>query len=124
MIIFKKQPQEDEKNAFQSLFTETPITYKKCNENISSETPSKNNYLEEIPENTCFKVQDAENQIEFDRSVETSSMSITNPIPETVDAFRPEKPNPELSNSSKIPIALFSEKEFIKTYDKFRKQLN
>ena len=124
MMIFKKQPQEDEKNAFQSLFTETPITYKKHNENISSETTGENNYLEEIPENTSFKVQDAENQTEFDRSVETSSMPITNPIPETVDAFRPKKPIPELSNSSKILIALFGEKEFIKTYDKFRKQLH
>ena len=44
-MIFKKQPQEDEKNAFQSLFTETPITYKKHNENISSETTGENNYL-------------------------------------------------------------------------------
>ena len=58
MIILKKQPQEEEKNAVQSSFFETPITYKKCNETISSETPNKNKYLQEIPENTCFKVQD------------------------------------------------------------------
>ena len=33
------------------------------------------------------------------------------------------KPNIELSNSSKIFTALFGEREFIKTYDKYRKQL-
>ena len=67
------QPQEEKKNAIQSSFTEIPITYKKCNETISSKTPSKNKYLQEIPETTCFKVQDTENQIEFDRPVKTSS---------------------------------------------------
>ena len=123
MIILKKQPQEEEKNAVQSSFFETPITYKKCNETISSETPNKNKYLQEIPENTCFKVQDTENPIKFDRSVESSSTPITKPIPETIYAVRPKKPNLELSNSSKILIALFGEREFIKTYDKYRKQL-
>ena len=109
------KPQEEEKNAIQSLFAETPIAYKKCNETISSETASKSKYLLEIPENTCFKVQDTKNQIEFDRSVETSSTRITQPIPETIYAFRPKKANPELSNSSKMLFALFGEMESIKT---------
>ena len=64
-----------------------------------------------------------ENPIKFDRSVESSSTPITKPIPETIYAVRPKKPNLELSNSSKILIALFGEREFIKTYDKYRKQL-
>ena len=42
------QPQEEEKNAIQSSFIETPIRYKKCHETISSETPCKNKYLQEI----------------------------------------------------------------------------
>ena len=42
------QPQEEEKNTIQSSFIETPITYKKCNETISSKIPSKNKYLQEI----------------------------------------------------------------------------
>ena len=54
----KAQPQEEEKNSIQSSFAETPISYKKCNETSSSETATKNKYLQEIPENTCFKVQD------------------------------------------------------------------
>ena len=36
---------------------------------------------------------------------------------------RPKKPNLELSNSSEMLIGLFGEREFIKTYDKYRKQL-
>ena len=73
----KTQPQEDEKNAIQSSLTETPITYKKCNETITSKTPSKNKYLQNMLENTCFKVQNTENQVKFDSSVETSSTPIT-----------------------------------------------
>ena len=57
----KTQPQEEEKNAIQSSFTETPIAYEKCNETTSSETASENKYLKEISENTWFKVQDTEN---------------------------------------------------------------
>ena len=83
----KTQPQKEEKNAIQSLFAETPVAYKKCNETISSKTASTNKYLLEISENTCFKVQDTENQIEFDRSVKTSSTPVTKPIPETIYAF-------------------------------------
>ena len=36
---------------------------------------------------------------------------------------RPKKPNLELSNSSEMLIGLFGEREFIKTYDRYRKQL-
>ena len=67
--IQKTGGKKEEKNAIQSTFTETRITYKICNDSINSKTPSKNKYLQEIPENTCFKVQDTESQIEFDRSL-------------------------------------------------------
>ena len=113
----KTQRLEDEKNAIQSSFTQTSITYKKCNELISHETPSKRKYLQKIPENTYFKVQDPENQTEYDTSVETSFKQITKSIPEAIYAFRPKKPNLELSHCSKMLIALFDESEFIKTYD-------
>ena len=43
----KTQPQEEEENAIQSSFAETPIASKKCNETITSETASKNKYLRE-----------------------------------------------------------------------------
>ena len=119
----KTQPQEEEKNAIQSSFTKTTVTYKKCNETISSETPSKNNYLQEIPDTTCFKIKNTENQIGFDRSEETSSPPITKPIPEAIYEFKPKKPNLELSNNSKMLIALFGEREFIETSGKYRTQL-
>ena len=37
--------QEEENNDIQSSLTGAAITYKECNETISSETPSKNNLL-------------------------------------------------------------------------------
>ena len=103
------QPKKKEKNAIQTSFTETPITYEKSNETVSSETIRKNKYLQEVSENTCFKFQDTENQIEFERSVETSSTPITKTIPEIIYAFKAKKPNLELSNSSKMLLALFGE---------------
>ena len=55
--------------------------------------------------------------------METSSTPITKTIPETIYAFKPKKSDLELSNCSKMLTALFGEREFIKTYDKYRKQL-
>ena len=113
MVIFKKHHHTKEKRrqfTIQSLFTETSITYKKCNESISSENTSKNKYLQEIPENTFFKIH-------------ISSTPITKPFPETIYAFKPKKPNLEFCNSSKMLIALFGEMKFFKIYDKYRKKL-
>ena len=85
------QPKKEDNNVIQSSFTETPITYEKSNETVSSETLSKKKYLQEISENACIKVQDTENQIEFERSLETYSTPITKTIPEIIYAFKPKK---------------------------------
>ena len=97
--------------------------YETSNETISSKTPSKINVLKKVSGNKCFKVQDAENQIEFKRSVETFFTPITKAILKTTYAFKPQTPNLESTNSSKMPVAIFDEREFIAKYDKYRKQL-
>ena len=60
---------------------------------------------------------------EEERSVETSSTPITKPIPENIYAFKPKKPDLELSNSSTMLIALFRERGNLSKHDKYRKQL-
>ena len=123
MIISRQQNQRKKKRMQLNLYLPRHQIHINRNETINSETPSQNKYLEEISENACFKVQDTENQTEFERSVETSSTPTTKTIPETIYEFKPKKPDLELSNSSKILTALFDEREFIKTYAKYRKQL-
>ena len=75
-----------------------------------------------MPQNKCFENQNTEKQIEFESSVETSFTSIAKPILETIYACKPKKPNLESCNSSKMPVCLIGEKEFITKIDKYRKQ--
>ena len=60
---------------------------------------------------------------EEERSVETSSTPITKPIPENIHAFKPKKPDLELSNSSTMLTALLRERGNLSKHDKYRKQL-
>ena len=108
MIILKKQPQEEEKNAVQSSFTETPNTKNAMKLSLLKLQTKTSIYKKfQRIHDSKFKT---ENPIKFDRSVESSSTPITKPIPETIYAIRPKKPNLELSNSSKMFIALFGER--------------